>query len=472
MVNTTSDAGRNVVRLTLSVALGTFAMAATPALGAAQAQSQRPVTFAKDVAPILQRTCQNCHRPGLGGGAPMSLVTYEDVRPWARAIKLKTTQREMPPWFIEKNVGVQQFKEDISLSDEEIDTIARWVDGGAPLGNPADLPPARKFAATQEWTIGTPDLVVTSPEMEVKAVAADWHGFLTPTSVGLTKTRFIKAVEVREVRVREEEVVEKPGQPRAALGYSVLHHAGITTGSGRIDEKSNSELVGMSASAFGITHEAGQNATIYPDELGIELPAGSTLQWRVHSHSFGRQVVIKLEVAFKFQPEGFTPKYTLKGSAIGGELANHDLDIPAGERDVRFDSLAVLSKPAKLVTFEPHMHAGGKRMCLLATLPTGIRQTINCAAYNHNWVKIYTYADDAAPLLPAGTILQVVGWYDNSEKNPRVSEPRNWKGFGSRSIDDMMFFLGRFAPLTDEQFKEEVAARQAKQTRSTQNNNN
>ena len=219
MVNTTSDAGWNFVRLTLGLALGTFAVAATPALGAAQTGPQRPVTFAKDVAPILQRTCQNCHRPGLGGGAPMSLVTYEDVRPWARAIKMKTMQREMPPWFIEKNVGVQQFKEDISLSDEEIDTIARWVDGGAPLGNPADLPPARKFAATQEWTIGTPDLVVTSPEMEVKAIAADWHGFLTPTPVGLTKTRFIKAVEVREVRVREEEVVEKPGQPRAACHW-------------------------------------------------------------------------------------------------------------------------------------------------------------------------------------------------------------------------------------------------------------
>ena len=137
------------VRLTLKVALGALAMSATPAWAVGQAAAEDPVTFSKHIAPILQRSCQSCHRPPPGGGAPMSLLTYEDVRPWARAIKQRTSLREMPPWFIEKNVGVQQFKEDISLSDEEIDTIARWVDGGAPLGNPADLPPARKFAASK-----------------------------------------------------------------------------------------------------------------------------------------------------------------------------------------------------------------------------------------------------------------------------------------------------------------------------------
>jgi hypothetical protein len=120
------------------------------------------------------------------------------------------------------------------------------------------------------------------------------------------------------------------------------------------------------------------------------------------------------------------------------------------------------------------MHAGGKRMCVDATYPSGIRQTLNCAAYNHNWVKVYSYADDVAPLLPAGTILHVMGWYNNSTSNPRNVDPKNWKGFGSRSIDDMMFFLGNFVPLTDDQFKAEVAAREAKQRlnkTTTQNNN-
>ena len=115
-----------------------------------------PVTFTKHVAPILQRSCENCHREG--GVAPMALTTYEQVRPWARAIKTRTALREMPPWFIEKNIGIQKFKDDPSLSDEEIATIAGWVDGGAPRGNPADMPPPRQYADAAGWTIGTPDL--------------------------------------------------------------------------------------------------------------------------------------------------------------------------------------------------------------------------------------------------------------------------------------------------------------------------
>jgi len=358
-------------------------------------------------------------------------------------------------------VGIQQFKEDPSLSEAEIALIAKWVDGGAPLGNPADIPPPRQFPSTTAWTIGTPDLIISSPEMTVKAMAPDWYGFLTPTQVGLTEDRYVKAVEVREIRVREQPSEEQAGQPRAAMGYSTVHHAGITTGSGRREQNS---VVGVDAGGFGITHEAGQNATIYPDELGIVLREGSSLNWRIHTHSFGREVVVRLDVAFRFHPKDYRPKYVANSAAIGGAgLSYHDLDIPAGEDNVRFDALGVLNKPAKLVSFEPHMHAGGKRMCVVVTYPTGARETLNCAGYNHNWVKVYWYADTATPLLPVGTIVQVIGWYDNSTNNRRVSEPRNWKGFGSRSIDDMMFFLGRFVPLTDEQFKQEVAAREAQQ---------
>src|SRR5262244_3613655 len=120
----------------------------------------QPITFAKDIAPILQRSCQDCHRPG--SVAPMSLVTYDDVRPWARAIKLKTSRREMPPWFIEKNIGIQQFKDDPSLSDREIELIGAWTDNGAPQGDPKDMPSPRQFPAASAWTIGKPDLVLTS----------------------------------------------------------------------------------------------------------------------------------------------------------------------------------------------------------------------------------------------------------------------------------------------------------------------
>src|SRR5262249_12039389 len=139
-----------------------------------QARAQGTVTFTKDIAPILQRSCQNCHRPN-GGLAPMALTTYEEVRPWARAIKQRTLTREMPPWFIEKNIGIQRFKDDPSLSDEEIAKIAEWVDSGAPLGNLAEMPPARQFADSNAWNIGEPDLIVNSPLVTVKAVGGDFH---------------------------------------------------------------------------------------------------------------------------------------------------------------------------------------------------------------------------------------------------------------------------------------------------------
>ena len=128
------------------------------------------VTFSKDIAPILQRSCQNCHQPN--SAAPMSLITYKDVRPWARAIKERTALRDkrgaMPPWYVEKNIGIQHYKNDPSLSDLEFAKIAKWADSGAPEGNPADMPPPVSHRR-HRWTLGEPDLVVSTPEITVKA---------------------------------------------------------------------------------------------------------------------------------------------------------------------------------------------------------------------------------------------------------------------------------------------------------------
>src|SRR5688572_19014774 len=156
------------------------------------------VTFSKDIAPILQRSCQACHRPD--SIAPMSLLTYEEVRPYARAIKQRTSLRHrrgaMPPWFIEKEIGIQKFKDDISLNDAEIAAIAKWADAGAPRGNPADLPPARVFTDNASWQIGTPDLIVTSPAVDMKAVSPDYWGALAPVPTGLTEDRYVAAIEI------------------------------------------------------------------------------------------------------------------------------------------------------------------------------------------------------------------------------------------------------------------------------------
>src|ERR1051325_2961829 len=148
------------------------------------------VTFTRDIAPILQRACQNCHRPN--SIAPMSFLTYTTVRPWARSIKEKVVLREMPPWFIDRNIGIRHFKDDPSLTDEEVAKISAWVDAGAPEGNAADMPPPRQFEDSSRWHIGQPDLIIEAPvAVTMKPQSTDWWGNLVADS-GLTEDRYIK----------------------------------------------------------------------------------------------------------------------------------------------------------------------------------------------------------------------------------------------------------------------------------------
>ena len=175
--------------------------AQAPASAQSASADKPEVTFTKDIAPILQRSCQRCHRPD--GGAPMPLITYEQVRPWARSIKTRTglgpRAGVMPPWFVEKNIGIQDFKHDPSLSEAEIATIAKWADSGAPRGNPADMPTPLDFDTTDKWTIGEPDLILRSPDVVVPATAPDKWGSLGLVPTGLTEDRYVSAVEVREI---------------------------------------------------------------------------------------------------------------------------------------------------------------------------------------------------------------------------------------------------------------------------------
>ncbi len=456
------------IRWSPGVSVGVLAVAVVlgPAPAAA-GQANQTVTFTKDIAPVLQRSCQSCHRPG--AMAPMSLMTFEEVRPWASAIKRRTGSREMPPWFIERNVGIQHFKDDPSLTDAEIQKIALWVENGAPRGLAADAPPPRQFPTGGDWSFGTPDLIVSSPVRTIKAVEADFQGDIGVTPTGLTEDRYVKAVEVREVRLSEK--APSPGQggtPSAALTISAIHHATVSARTS-FDADSEFPESGSISGAFNLVHELGQNTTIYPDDLGVPLPAGSFLTWRFHTHSNGKETAVRVDLGFKLHPKGYKPKRVLLTAGLTGALQQNDLDIPAGEDNVRFDAFSVVRTHMKLLNFEPHMHASGKRMCLEAIFPSGTRQTLNCAGYNHNWVKVYLYDDDAAPLLPPMTILHAIGWYNNSTGNPRNVEPRNWKGFGNRTIDDMMSSGGKYVELTEEEYKAELAARHDKAQRRRTN---
>ena len=402
------------------------------------------VTFTKDIAPILQRSCQNCHRPD--SVAPMSLLTYEEVRPFARAIKQRTALRHqrgaMPPWFIEKEIGIQRFKDDISLTDVEIAKIARWADAGAPRGNPADLPPARVFADSTSWQIGTPDLIVTSPAVEMKAISPDYWGALAAVPTGLAEDRYVAAMEIKEVNDSRN----KPGRATVG-GLFVFHHALVNV----------SGPDGRGTGGAWPVHEVGRNADIFDSKAGKLLRAGSTISFpSVHLHANGKDTTATLKVGFKFHPVGYKPEIQSTLISIG----TADLDIPGGASGISQSAYMTLSQATKLTVFEPHMHSTGVRMCLEAIYGSHV-ETLNCSGYDHNWVKTYAYQEDAAPLLPRGTILKVTGYFDNTPANKNVVDPRNWSGLGHRSIDNMLVMLAQGINLTEEQFAQEVAARRA-----------
>ena len=220
------------------------AIAGFPAPAAGQAAGGDEVTFSRDIAPILQRSCQKCHRPD--SLAPMSLIDYEEVRPWARAIKHRTGLRDkpgvMPPWYIEKDIGIQRFKDDPSLSDAEIAMIAAWADNGAPQGDPADLPPPLAFIDVDEWEIGEPDLILSSPSFTVEADQPDWWGSIGEVPTGLTEDRYVAAMEYKEVTESRE------GTTRNTVGgLFVVHHATLGVTDPNPDPNENDPLARCAA---------------------------------------------------------------------------------------------------------------------------------------------------------------------------------------------------------------------------------
>ena len=450
-----------IPRLLVAAAVGSAAFLSMPA--GAFAENDGHVTFTKDIVPILQRSCQKCHRPG--GAAPMPLVSYDEVRPWVRSIKNRTASRQMPPWFIDKNIGIQRYKDDPSLSNEEITAIARWADNGAARGNPGDLPPPLEWPANG-WTYGVPDLIVSSPEGMVEADAADWFGEWGHTPTGLTEDRYVKAIEIKEVRLHEAAPKDLGNDGRADLSLFVVHHAVMAAedpadATNPLDCGNATNCRRSGEGDFNLVYELGQNATIYPDEVGVMLPARSVINFNsMHLHSIGREVQARLDVGFTLHPKGFEPKYHQRSGGLPTvAMFDYEFDIPSNDDNVMRDGFHRLTKPTKLLTFEPHLHSSGKRMCFEALYPNNRREMLSCANYDHNWVKVYVFEDDAAPLLPAGTVVHVMAWYNNSVTNRNVVDPRNWKGYGNRSIDDMLFGSGRLVDLTEEQFQEELAKR-------------
>ena len=416
----------------LALAAAFVASAVPTAFAQSPAPKAQP-TFTKDVAPILQRSCQVCHRPGSIG--PMSLLTYEDARPWARAIKTRVSTRQMPPWHVDKSIGIRKFKDDPSLSDAELATIVSWVDSGAPRGNSADMPPARVFDDSDRWHIGKPDLIVSLPiENTISPQSSDWWADFVADS-GLTEDRYIKAVEAK---------------PSAGGGARVVHHAVMSL----VDPDSNNPMGGVLNE-----YAVGKNGDEYPDGAGRLMKAGSKVRFNMHYHSVGETIKDRTSVGLVFYPKGYVPKHQMVTVLAPNQ---DDLDIPAGADNVRSDAYFKVDKNARLTSFMPHMHNRGKRQCVEAIYPNMIVEQFNCVNYDFQWQIVYNYADDVAPLLPAGTIVHVTSWHDNSAGNRNNPDVRNWVGFGNRTTDDMARHWLTFYYMSDEEFQVEVTERTTK----------
>jgi len=422
--------------------LNLFAAITTFAAMSAAASAQEQVTFTKNVAPIFQEHCQTCHH--VGTVAPMSLVTYEQARPWAKAIQQRVASREMPPWFIDRNVGVQHFNNDESLTDAEIATIVKWVDGGALQGNPADMPPPRKFADDQSWQIGKPDLIVTLPkDVIVKAHGADWWPDIL-VDPGFTEDRYVQAIQIIPTK-----------------GYPVIHHirtsivepdAG-TRHSGQLD--GNVALEVGEQGVFLNEYAIGKGADVFTEGSGRLIKAGTKINFQFHLHSNGTENPTNVALGLKLYPKGYTPKHVITSLTVGV----NEIDLRPHEANVRSDAYMPLIKPARLLSFQPHMHDRGKAECLEAIYPDGKTEMLSCARFEFNWMRNYVYADDAAPLLPAGTILHSIMWHDNSDQSRFNPDPDAQITWGERTVDEMASAWLSYYYMSDEDFKKEAEAR-------------
>jgi hypothetical protein len=404
-----------------------------------------PVTFSKDVLPILQKNCQTCHRPGQM--APMSLVTFRDARPWARSMKTKVESRQMPPWFADPAHG--PFANDRSLAQRDIETIAKWADAGAPEGDPNDAPPPVTWPA-DGWQI-TPDIIVRGPEFRVPARTpndvVEWVTYLMPS--GFTKDTWITSLEI------------KPSV------LAVTHHICFTFQAHKPDAKyyvpnwSESERDDEGAAIKGDNPPAGGRASrpgsrsqpgadvgggfncfvpgraaddYRPYGAGKLIPAGSDISMQVHYTPIGKEVVDRPLIGFTVADQAPAKRWMSFGIVGGGP----DFAIPPNEANYKsppFD--LTFASDVELVEFMPHMHVRGKSMTYHLVYPDGRDQIVlNVPKYDFNWQLLY---QPARPLrVPKGTRMYVDAYYDNSKANRANPNPAKTVYLGRMTWEEMM----------------------------------
>jgi hypothetical protein len=438
-------------RIMLGASLLCVSLTAT--LMALPAEPNTTPTFTKDIAPVFQAKCEACHRPD--SIAPMSLVTYEETRPYVRAIKDRVATRQMPPWHIDKTIGIQKFKNDRSLTDEQIDMIVRWVDGGAPKGDPKDMPAPVQWPSEQGWNFASmfgqtePDLVIRStPYLQKKGAPDAWWKPSVPT--GLTEARWVRAIEIR---------------PGSVKGRKITHHAIARLQQNESlapPEVRDPDGAGAAATAAGgggtfMEWAVGKQGEIMRPNSGKLMLPGSRINWDIHYSNGNEDITDVVELGIYFYPKGQEPKYRQQlflWGAGGIDIAPNEVKVTQG-----FHTMA---RAGRIESMQPHMHLRGKAMLLEAVTPDGRKQVLSYVNdFNFNWHNSYVYADDAAPLLPKGTIVIVTAWHDNTAAKKSNPDPTQWVGYGDRTVDEMAHAWINVTYMSDEDYAAEVAARKA-----------
>ena len=381
--------------------------------GAGRLLDTKTVTFCSDIAPILQRSCQECHRPE--GVAPMSLLTYDEVRPWAREIEEKVVQKIMPPYYAGGEIG--RFVGDPRLTDEEIRKIRSWADSGAPKGDPSKLPPPREWVCSP-WQGGTPDLVLRMPRpFTIKSDMKDGYAFFVMDYV-FDQDTWIRGVEV------------SPGNRTA------VHHANVymvpsslkTLADGRIDNVFDPVSLG---GRFVTAWEPGCSPLIHPDGVGTLVRKGTRFAILMHYSPSDKAQSDQTSVGFYFA-EG---KIHKEAKILYGGTRNINLPARASNYEI-LESREVMTD-AMVRAFTCHMHLRGKSFAVRFRYPDGkVETAFEVPHYDVNWQQLYVLVSPI--FVPKRTIVDYVATWDNSPNNPSNPDPTKNVKWGDRATDEMM----------------------------------
>ena len=427
----------------------------------AQAQD-RDITYNSHVAQIINENCVVCHREG--GIGPMQFGTYDQIRPWAPLIQMRVANREMPPYAYDQHIGIQELEGDWRLAQEEIDTIVEWVNQGSPLGDTDLVPPAANLPDTDAWNftarLGEPDLIVPSVPMDIPANGNDlWSRHFVES--GLTEDRCIKAVQVK---------------PRGDA-KAVVHHANsdvwIPNEEGEYEDYGQLTEYAM-----------GKWGELVPDGVCRTLPAGSQVRWSIHLYPGGvgataRGQEVKdnvVEIGLWFHDENYIEteqpyKQDLRLYGMREGYENGQLIVPPHGFTMT-QGFHSFDHPVRIDSFQPHGHLRMNAASLEIFYPeTGRTEQISqISNWSATWHHSHIYNSDAAPLLPAGAVLVIKQWYDNTADNPNNPDPDQWVYGGSRTGDEMSHAWIAVTHLDDEGYDRLVAERKERAERSVAGN--